>query len=51
MSPEIMMFNGYDPGNFYDEMFRPDDDVAPVVGNYKGTTHCRLEVRVEVEKL
>lgn len=30
---------------------RDYDDVAPVVGNYRGTAHCRLEVCVEVEKL
>lgn len=30
---------------------RDYDDVAPVVGSYQGTGHCRLEVRVVVEKL
>lgn len=30
---------------------RDYDDVAPVVGSYRGTAHCRLAVCVEVEKL
>ena len=50
---------GFDPTNntLADDRYvkvavgRDYDDVAPVVGNYKGTAHCRLEVRVEVEKL
>jgi hypothetical protein len=29
---------------------RDYDDVAPVVGSYEGTAHCRMEVCVEVEK-
>lgn len=50
---------GFDPTNntLADERYvklavgRDYDDVAPVVGSYLGTAHCRLEVRVEVEKL
>lgn len=50
---------GFDPTNntLADERYvkiavgRDYDDVAPVVGNYRGTAHCRLEVCVEVEKL
>lgn len=50
---------GFDPTNntLADERYvklavgRDYDDVAPVVGSYCGTAHCRMEVRVEVEKL
>lgn len=50
---------GFDPTNntLADDRYvkiavgRDYDDVAPVVGSYQGTAHCRLEVRVEVEKL
>ena len=50
---------GFDPTNntLADERYvkvavgRDYDDVAPVVGTYCGTAHCRLEVCVEVEKL
>ncbi len=50
---------GFDPTNntLADERYvkvavgRDYDDVAPVVGSYSGTAHCRLEVCVEVEKL
>jgi transglutaminase-like putative cysteine protease len=50
---------GYDPTNntLADDRYvklavgRDYDDVAPVVGSYRGSGHCRLEVRVEVEKL
>jgi transglutaminase-like putative cysteine protease len=50
---------GFDPTNntLADERYvkvavgRDYDDVAPVVGTYEGTCHCRLEVRVEVEKV
>jgi transglutaminase-like putative cysteine protease len=50
---------GFDPTNntLADERYvkvavgRDYDDVAPVVGRYCGTAHCRLEVCVEVEKL
>ncbi len=50
---------GFDPTNntLADERYvkiavgRDYDDVAPVVGSYRGTAHCRLEVCVEVEKL
>jgi len=50
---------GFDPTNntLADERYvkvavgRDYDDVAPVVGGYRGTAHCRLEVCVEVEKL
>lgn len=49
---------GFDPTNhtLADERYvkiavgRDYEDVAPVVGTYHGTAHCRLEVRVEVEK-
>jgi len=49
---------GFDPtnNNLADERYvkvavgRDYDDVAPVVGCYSGTAHCRLEVCVEVEK-
>jgi hypothetical protein len=30
---------------------RDYDDVAPVVGTYRGTGHCRMEVVVQVEKI
>jgi transglutaminase-like putative cysteine protease len=50
---------GFDPTNntLADDRYvkvavgRDYDDVAPVVGNYQGTGHCRMEVQVEVEKL
>lgn len=50
---------GFDPTNntLADERYvklavgRDYDDVAPVVGSYRGSGHCRMEVRVEVEKL
>jgi transglutaminase-like putative cysteine protease len=50
---------GFDPTNntLADERYvkiavgRDYDDVAPVVGSYQGTGHCRMEVCVEVEKL
>jgi transglutaminase-like putative cysteine protease len=50
---------GYDPTNrtLADDRYvkiavgRDYDDVAPVTGSYVGTAHCRLDVRVEVEKL
>lgn len=50
---------GFDPTNntLADERYvkvaigRDYDDVAPVVGSYRGTGHCRMEVRVEVEKI
>jgi transglutaminase-like putative cysteine protease len=50
---------GFDPtnNNLADERYvklavgRDYDDVAPVVGSYRGSGHCRMEVRVEVEKL
>ena len=50
---------GFDPTNntLADERYvklavgRDYDDVAPVVGSYRGSSHCRMEVRVEVEKL
>lgn len=50
---------GFDPTNntLADERYvklavgRDYDDVAPVVGSYHGTAHCRMEVRVEVEKI
>ena len=50
---------GFDPtnNNLADERYvkiavgRDYDDVAPVVGSYQGTGHCRMEVRVEVEKI
>lgn len=49
---------GYDPTNntLADERYvkvavgRDYDDVAPVAGNYRGTGHCRMEVRVEVSR-
>ena len=50
---------GFDPTNntLADERYvkiaigRDYDDVAPVVGSYRGTGHCRMEVRVEVERI
>lgn len=50
---------GFDPTNntLADERYvkvavgRDYDDVAPVVGTYHGTGHCRLEVSVAVEKI
>jgi transglutaminase-like putative cysteine protease len=50
---------GYDPtnNNLADERYvklavgRDYDDVAPIVGSYRGSGHCRMEVRVAVEKL
>lgn len=50
---------GFDPTNntLADERYvkvsvgRDYEDVAPVRGNYHGTGHCRMEVRVEVEKI
>ncbi len=50
---------GFDPTNntLADERYvklavgRDYDDVAPVVGSYQGTGHCRMEVCVEVEKI
>lgn len=52
-------WTGFDPTNntLADERYvklavgRDYDDVAPVVGTYHGTAHCRMEVVVEVEKL
>ena len=50
---------GFDPTNntLADERYvkiaigRDYDDVAPVIGSYRGTGHCRMEIRVEVEKI
>jgi transglutaminase-like putative cysteine protease len=50
---------GFDPTNntLADERYvkiavgRDYEDVAPVEGSYRGTAHCRLEIKVEVEKL
>jgi transglutaminase-like putative cysteine protease len=50
---------GFDPTNntLADERYvklavgRDYDDVAPVVGSYQGTAHCRMEVVVEVERI
>jgi transglutaminase-like putative cysteine protease len=50
---------GFDPTNntLADERYvklavgRDYDDVAPVVGSYQGTGHCRMEVQVAVEKI
>jgi transglutaminase-like putative cysteine protease len=50
---------GFDPTNntLADERYvkiavgRDYDDVAPVTGSYHGTAHCRMEVRVEVERI
>jgi transglutaminase-like putative cysteine protease len=50
---------GFDPTNntLADDRYvkiavgRDYDDVAPVVGSYRGTAHCRLDVCVEVEKI
>ncbi len=49
---------GFDPTNntLADDRYvklavgRDYDDVAPVVGSYHGTAHCRMEIVVEVEK-
>jgi hypothetical protein len=30
---------------------RDYDDVAPIVGSYRGSGHCRMEVHVEVSKI
>jgi transglutaminase-like putative cysteine protease len=50
---------GFDPTNnmLADERYvkiavgRDYEDVAPIEGSYSGTGHCRLEIKVEVEKL
>ncbi len=50
---------GFDPTNntLADERYvkvavgRDYEDVAPVEGTYRGTAHCRLEIKVEVEKI
>jgi transglutaminase-like putative cysteine protease len=50
---------GFDPTNnvLADERYvkiavgRDYEDVSPVEGNYHGTAHCRLEIKVEVEKI
>lgn len=50
---------GFDPTNntLADERYvkiavgRDYEDVSPVEGSYRGTGHCRLEIKVEVEKL
>jgi transglutaminase-like putative cysteine protease len=50
---------GFDPTNntLADERYvkisvgRDYEDVAPVRGSYNGTGHCRMEVKVEVEKI
>jgi transglutaminase-like putative cysteine protease len=50
---------GYDPTNntLADDRYvkvavgRDYDDVAPVTGSYHGTGHCRMDVRVEVERI
>ena len=50
---------GFDPTNntLADERYvkiavgRDYEDVAPVEGSYHGTGHCRLEIKVEVEKI
>lgn len=50
---------GFDPTNntLADERYvkiavgRDYEDVSPVEGSYRGTAHCRLEIKVEVEKL
>ena len=50
---------GFDPTNntLADERYvkiavgRDYDDVAPVVGSYSGTAHCRMEIQVEVERV
>lgn len=50
---------GFDPTNntLADDRYvklavgRDYDDVAPVVGSYHGTAHCRMEVAVEVDKI
>jgi len=50
---------GFDPTNntLADERYvkvavgRDYEDVSPVEGSYRGTGHCRLEIKVEVEKI
>jgi len=50
---------GFDPTNntLADERYvkiavgRDYEDVSPVEGSYRGSGHCRLEIKVEVEKL
>ncbi|MFZ9936859.1 MAG: transglutaminase family protein [Luteolibacter sp.] len=50
---------GYDPTNhtLADDRYvkiavgRDYEDVAPIEGTYRGTGHCHLEIKVEVEKL
>jgi len=50
---------GFDPTNntLADERYvkvavgRDYEDVAPVEGSYLGTGHCRLEIKVDVERL
>jgi transglutaminase-like putative cysteine protease len=50
---------GFDPTNntLADDRYvkiavgRDYEDVSPVEGTYRGTAHCRLEIKVEVEKL
>jgi transglutaminase-like putative cysteine protease len=50
---------GFDPTNntLADERYvklavgRDYDDVAPIVGSYRGSGHCRMEVHVEVSKI
>ena len=50
---------GFDPTNntLADERYvklaigRDYDDVAPIVGSYRGSGHCRMEVLVEVSKI
>ena len=50
---------GFDPTNntLADERYvklavgRDYDDVAPVLGTYRGTGHCRMEVHVDVERI
>ncbi len=50
---------GFDPtnNNLADDRYvkiavgRDYDDVAPVIGSYCGSGHCRMEIRVEVEKI
>lgn len=61
--PEIYLpaagWIGFDPTNntLADERYvkvavgRDYEDVSPVEGSYRGTGHCRLEIKVEVEKL
>jgi transglutaminase-like putative cysteine protease len=50
---------GFDPTNdtLADERYvkvavgRDYEDVSPVEGSYRGTGHCRLDIKVEVEKM